>query len=86
MDLDFPGETSGVSPYFAPGFALGYAAALAHLWGPEEAEGVARFFAAHDFSDTFAYGISPDHWYPWTRALILGRDPRTQAWRASCSN
>jgi hypothetical protein len=86
MDLDFPGETSGVSPYFAPGFALGYAAALADLCGAEEAEGVARFFAAHDFSDTCAYGISPDHWYPWTRAILLGRDPRIHAWKASWSN
>jgi hypothetical protein len=86
MDLDFPGETSGVSPYFAPGFALGYAAALANLRGLEEAEGVARFFAAHDFSDTFAYGISPDHWYSWTRVTILGRDPRIQAWKATWNN
>jgi len=86
MDLDFPGETSGLSTYFAPGFALGFAAALAHLRGPEEAEGVARFFAAHDFSDTSAYGISPDHWYPWTRVIIVGRDPRIQAWRTSWSN
>ena len=45
MDLDFPGETSGASFYFAPGFALGYAALLADLWGPEKAEDAVRFFA-----------------------------------------
>ena len=86
MDLDFPGETSGVSPYFAPGFALGYTAALAQLRGPQEVEDIVRFFAAHDFSDTLVYGISPDHWYPWPRAMILGPGPRTQGWKGPWNN
>lgn len=71
MYLDFPGETSGASLYFAPGFALGYAVLVANSRGPDRAEDVARFFAAHDFTDTFAYGISPDHWHPWSWVMSL---------------
>jgi hypothetical protein len=86
MDLDFPGETSGSSPYFAPGFALGYAILLGDVWGPEQAEDAARFFAAHDFSDTFAYGISPEHWHPWSRGIILAGALRSQGWRGPSPN
>jgi hypothetical protein len=80
MDLDYPGEISGVSLYFAPGFALGYAALIANICGPEQAEDAARFFAAHDFTDTLAYGISPDHWHPWPYV------PRTQDWGGLYAN
>ncbi len=66
MDLDYPGEISGVSLYFAPGFALGYATLLADLCGLDKAEDAVRFFAAHDFTDTFAYGISPEHCHAWS--------------------
>ncbi len=86
MDLDFPGETAGVSPYFAPGFALRYAAMLGDLWGPEEAQDSARLFEAHTFSDTFAYGISPDHWHPWSSAITLARAPRLRRWRDLSAN
>ncbi len=86
MDLDFPGETSGASLYFAPGFALGYAVLVAHLCGVDKAEDAARFFAAHDFTDTFAYGISPDHWHPWSRVMSLIGTPHTQAWSGPHTN
>jgi hypothetical protein len=46
----------------------------------EKAENAARFFAAHDFTDTFAYGISPDHWHPWSRTMGLTHAPRPHAW------
>lgn len=86
MDLDFPGETSGISLYFAPGFALGYAVLVANLWGPEKAEDAARFFTAHDFTDTFAYGMSPDHWHAWSCAVNFARIPTTQGWPVSYTN
>ncbi|MBW8004451.1 MAG: hypothetical protein FVQ06_01535 [candidate division NC10 bacterium] len=86
MDLDFPGETSGASFYFAPGFALGYAALLADLWGPEKAEDAVRFFAAHDFTDTIAFGICPDHCHPWPPAISLPRTQRIQGWKDPCAN
>ncbi|MFQ5881317.1 MAG: hypothetical protein ACE5I9_02415 [Candidatus Methylomirabilales bacterium] len=86
MELDFPGESSGLSLYFAPGFAAGYAALLADLEGPEEGEYAARLFAAHAFSDTFVYGISPNHWHPWPRAATLEHTRRTAAWGVACAN
>jgi hypothetical protein len=86
MDLDFPGEISGVSLYFAPGFALGYATLLADILGPEEGESAARLFAAHDFSDTFAYGISADHWHPWPWGTILARGWRTHGRKDPSAN
>lgn len=86
MNLDFPGEISGHSLYFAPGFALGYATLLADILGPEEGKNAARLFAAHDFSDTFAYGISPDHSHPWHRAILLARGWHTHGWKGPCAN
>ena len=46
----------------------------------------ARLFAAHAFSDTSAFGISPDHWHPWSRAMIPARVSRSQGWRALSVN
>ncbi len=86
MELDFPGEAYGLSCYFAPAFAAGYAALLADLQGPEVAESAARLFAAHAFCDTYAHGISPCCWRPWPQSFILEHALRTTAWGGSHPN
>ena len=87
MEFDYPGETCGTSHYFAPGFALGFAAVLADFWGPKEAEDAVRLFTAHAFTDTSAHGFSPDHSHPWTpTALFPTHAYRTHGWRGPCVN
>jgi hypothetical protein len=87
VNLDLSGETSGTSPYFAPGFALGYAALVADFWGPKVAEDAVRLFVAHAYTDTSAYGFSPDHWHPWTLATIFPTQSlTTYGWRGPCVN
>ena len=86
MELDFPGEAYGLSLYFAPAFAAGYAALLADLQGPEEGEYTARLFAVHALCDTYAHGLSPDHWQPWPHSAVLEHALRATAWGGSHPN
>ncbi len=86
MNRDCPGELSGESFYFAPGFALGYATVLADILGPDEGNHAARLFAAHDFTDTFAYGISRDHWHPWPRATAPADGSQARGWKGPSAN